>query len=570
MKFLYVNLTTGMITEEKIPEHYSDLGGRGLSSIMINDRVPADCDPLGEDNLLIFAPGFLSGTALVNTGRLSIGAKSPLTGGIKESNVGGAMASALARHGIRAVIVEGKASQDNLYHLVIDSEGTASLVNALNCRTMGTYTLTERLLKDYGGKNAITSIGPAGEMLLKSASIQTTSPDGIPSRAAGRGGLGAVMGSKGLKSLVVSKEGKISRTMINPEGFKEITRQFAAAIKRDGWSGRVLPEYGTASILANMNASGALPTQNASKGNFEGADKINGDTVAHTIRQRGGKTTHKGCSQCIINCSNIYVDASGKPITSALEYETLWAMGAMTGIDDLDAIARLDFLCDDMGLDTMNTGVALAVAMDAGCISFGDAQAAIDMVASVAKGTEMGRIIGHGPDTVGTHLTHSRVPTVKGQSIAGYDPRSMPGMGVTYATSPMGGDHTAGFVGGARGSIDMLINTSKSSQVHMAATDSMGLCMFAQSGGMDNLFRAVSALTGEQFTAKEWKKLGMRCLTAEIDFNSRAGLTEQDDRLPDMFHKEPLPPHNETMPYSQNEPKETFAAIRQRLEQERG
>ena len=244
-------------------------------------------------------------------------------------------------------------------------------------------------------------------------------------------------------------------------------------------------------------------------------------------------------------------------------------MGAMTGIDDLDAIARLDFLCDDIGLDTMNTGVALAVAMDAGYISFGDAQAAIDMVASVAKGTKMGRIIGHGPDIVGAHLGHSRVPTVKGQSIAGYDPRSMPGMGVTYATSPMGGDHTAGFVGGARGSTDMLINASKSSQVHMAATDSMGLCMFAQSGGVDNLFRAINALTGEQFGAEEWQKLGMRCLTAEIDFNRRAGLTEKDDRLPDMFHKEPLPPYNETMPYSENDPQAAFATIRHTLEQEK-
>ena len=569
MKFLRVNMTFGLITEEQIPEHYSGLGGRGLTSIIINDLVPADCDPLQENNLLVFAPGFLSGTSLVNTGRLSIGAKSPLTGGIKESNVGGAMAIALARHGIRAVIIEGKAPEGAFYHLVIDEEGTASLVDAIDCRKMGNYALAERLLKDFGENNAISSIGPAGEMLLKSASIQTTSPDGIPSRAAARGGLGAVMGSKGLKALVVSKKGKVSRSIADPDGFKDISKRFAAAIKRDGWTGRVLPEYGTASIFANTDASGALPTRNATQGNFAGADGINGDAVAETIRQRGGKTTHKGCSQCIINCSNVYVDASGKPITSALEYETLWAMGAMTGIDDLDAIARLDYLCDDIGLDTMNTGVALAVAMDAGIMSFGDAQAAIDMVASVAKGTKMGRILGHGPDAVGSHLNHSRVPTVKGQSIAGYDPRAMPGMGVTYATSPMGGDHTAGFVGGGGGSIDTLLNASKSSQVHMAATDSMGLCMFAQSGGMDNLFRAITALTGEPFGSKEWQQAGLRCLTAEIDFNLRAGLTEKDDRLPDMFHKEPLSPYHGTVPYAENQLHGTFAAIRQTLEEQK-
>jgi aldehyde:ferredoxin oxidoreductase len=354
--------------------------------------------------------------------------------------------------------------------------------------------------------------------------------------------------------------------MADAEGFREVSKRFAAAIKRDGWSGSVLPEYGTASILANTDASGALPTRNARQGSFDGADKINGDAVAHTIRQRGGKTTHKGCSQCIINCSNVYVDASGEPITSALEYETLWAMGAMTGIDDLDAIARLDFLCDDIGLDTMNTGVALAVAMDAGILQFGNAQAAIEMVASVAQGTKMGRLIGHGPETVGCHLKHSRVPTIKGQSIAGYDPRAMPGMGVTYATSPMGGDHTAGFVGGAGGSIDRLRNASKSSQVHMAAVDSMGLCMFAQSGGMDNLFRGISAMVGKPFDSQAWKQLGTSILTAEIDFNRRAGLTGKDDRLPEMFHNESLSPHYGTVPYPEKDLHGTFAAIRQTLE----
>ncbi len=567
MRLLRVNLTSGLIAEEQIPERYIGLGGRGLTSIMINDRVPADCDPLGEDNLLIFAPGFLSGTPLVNTGRLSIGAKSPLTGGIKESNVGGAMASALARLGIRAIIIEGKAPEDAWYHLVIDREGSASLVDATDCSRMGNYALAERLLKDFGNKNAISSIGPAGEMLLKSASIQTTSPDGIPSRAAARGGLGAVMGSKGLKALIVSKQGKVARQIADSDRFMDASKQFAAAIKQDGWSGRVLPEYGTASILANTDASGALPTRNARQGSFEGADKINGDTMAVTIERRGGKTTHKGCSQCIINCSNVYVDESGKPITSALEYETLWAMGAMTGIDDLDAIAKLDFLCDDIGLDTMNTGVALAVAMNAGIIRFGDAQAAVDMVASVAQGTTMGRLIGHGPDAVGNHLNHSRVPTIKGQSIAGYDPRAMPGMGVTYATSPMGGDHTAGFVGGVSGSIDTLRNASRSSQIHMAATDSMGLCMFAQSGGMDNLFGAISAMIGKPFDSQAWQQLGTRILTAEIDFNRRAGLTDKDDRLPDMFHQESLSSQYGTVPYPENDLHGTFAAIRQTLEE---
>ncbi len=549
MIILHINMTSVSVSEEHVPEQYANLGGRSLTSVMINDRVPADCDPLGKDNLLVFAPGFLGGTPLVNTGRLSIGAKSPLTGGIKESNVGGCMAKALSRHGIQAVVIEGKAPEGKWYHLIIDEAGGVSLVDAADCCRMRNYALTERLHKGLGQKNAILSIGPAGEMMLASASIQATDPDGNPSRAAGRGGLGAVMGSKGLKAVIVSKAGKETPHITDLTTFKDVSKRFAAAVRRDGWSGGVLPEFGTASILANTNASGALPTRNARQGSFEGADHINGDTLADTIKRRGGKTTHKGCSQCIINCSNIYTDETGKYVTSALEYETLWVMGAMTGIDDLDAVAHLDFLCDDIGLDTMNTGVALAVAMDSGAARFGDAQAAIDMVEAVTKETEMGQLIGNGPDAVGSHFGHSRIPTVKGQSIAGYDPRAMPGMGVTYATSPMGADHTAGFVGGARGSIETLIKTSISSQIHMAATDSMGLCMFAQSGGMENLFKAVTAITGEQFGTQEWRQLGIRCLTAEVDFNRRAGLTKEDDRLPDMFHEEPLAPYHEAVPY---------------------
>ncbi len=549
---LRVDMTTQCTYTEEIPNDYIGLGGRGLTSIMINNEVVADCNPLDSDNRLIFAPGFLTGTPLVNTGRLSIGAKSPLTGGIKESNVGGTMANALARHGITAIIVEGKAPGGTLFFLKINADSSVELVAANHYKGMRNYELTEKLLDEYGTKNSISSIGPAGELQLLSASIQTTDTNGKPCRSAGRGGLGAVMGSKGLKALVVSKEGKATRPIVDPVVFKEVSRRFASAIRNDGWSGRVLPELGTASNVANINAQGALPTMNARKGSFAGAEKISGETMAETIRQRGGKTAHKGCSQCIINCSNIYVDRAGKPVTSGLEYETIWAMGAMIENSDLDAIARLDFLCDDIGLDTMNTGTAVAVAMDAGYKSFGDAAAAIEMVEEVAKGTDLGRIIGNGPDAAGKHFGNSRVPTVKGQSIAGYDPRAMQGMGVTYATSPMGADHTAGFVGGGS-STAMLIRASQSSQIHMAAIDSTGLCMFAQSGGLENLFQAISAVTGKDFGNREWQELGVRCLKAEVQFNRRAGLTKEDDRLPAMFYKEELSPYHGTVSYAGEE-----------------
>jgi len=254
------------------------------------------------------------------------------------------------------------------------------------------------------------------------------------------------------------------------------------------------------------------------------------------------------------------VDEAGSPITSALEYETIWAMGAMIGNDDLDAVARLDFLCDDIGVDTMNTGTALAVAMDAGYTSFGDAAGAIEMVAQIASGTELGRVLGNGPVAVGRHFGHPRVPVVKGQSIAGYDPRAMPGMGVTYATSPMGADHTAGFVGADSSTpTTALVQASQSAQVHMAALDSMGVCLFAQSGGLERLFGAIAAIRGEPFGHQDWEDIGSQCLAAERQFNRRAGLTREDDRLPQMFSNEDLPPHHRSVSLSDKELDGTLA-----------
>ena len=549
MKIARINMKTGTVTIEPVPQRYADLGGRGLTSIMIHERVPAQCDPLGPENLLVFAPGFLSGTPLVNTGRLSIGAKSPLTGGIKEANAGGTMSAALARLGLRAVVVEGKAEDDGLYAVLIDKDGIISLVDAREYRGMRNYALADELLGRFGKRHALALAGPAAVMGLSSASVQITDPDGIPCRAAARGGLGAVMGAKGLKALIVSREGANPRPASDPKLIGEISKGFARNIKNDGWASQTLPMYGTASILASTNAGEALPTRNARLGHFEQAELIDGDAVHATITRRGGRTTHKGCSGCIINCSNVYVDEHGKPVTSALEYETMWSMGAMTCIADLDAVARLDFLCDDIGLDTMNTGTALAVAMDAGYLDFGDAEGAIRLVEEVPEGTEMGRLVGHGPDAVGRHLGHARVPTVKGQSIAGYDPRAMPGMGVTYATSTQGGDHTAGFVGGVRGSTQMLMRISASAQANMAVVDAMGICMFAQSGGQDLACQAVAALTGRPFEKQDWEALGRRILQAERDFNTKAGLTSQDDRLPDMFHSEKLSALHGVVPY---------------------
>ncbi len=556
MKLIRVNMTDQTIKEENIPEQYKALGGRGLTAEMINDEVPPTCDPLGPENKLIFAPGLLSGTSLVNTSRISIGAKSPLTGTIKESNSGGKIAACLGKLGITAICVEGNAPDGKLFTLVLDDQGTASLQDASQYKGMRTYELSAKLLETLGGKNTIACIGPAGEYQLESASIQTTDVDDRPCRAAGRGGLGAVMGAKGLKAVVVSTQGKNADAIADPEAFKEAAKTFAQALRSNPFTAKVLPKFGTASTMDAVNALGAFPSYNATKGTFDGADKINGRALMKLIESRGGKVQHMGCAQCIVQCSNEFVDAQGKYVTSSLEYETLWSMGAMLGIDDLDTIARLDFLCDDIGLDTINTGVALAVAMDAGYKPFGDKQAAIDMVEEVAKGSEIGRIIGRGPDAVGKHLNHHRVPTVKGQSIAAYDPRGMQGNGVTYATSTMGADHTAGnmlsmYMAKA---LDPLspegqVDGSRKNQIDTATLDCIGMCILAAMGmgskaSFTAMYQMIAAKLGTTIGPEAYAAMGIRTLKAEREFNQKAGFTNKDDRLPQFFLQEPLPPHN--------------------------
>jgi aldehyde:ferredoxin oxidoreductase len=571
MKFIRVNMSEKTIRVEDVPQEYMGLGGRGLTSIMINAEVPPQCDPLGPQNKLIFAPGFLSGTPLPNTSRISVGAKSPLTGTIKESNTGGTVAAALGRLGITAIIVEGQSPEGDLSLLRIDEKGNASLIPAQQYKGMRTYQLVEKLLEAYGKRTSVLCIGPAGEARLTAASIQSSDTDGRPCRAAGRGGLGAVMGAKGLKALIVDQRGKSPDPLANPEAFREAVKAVTKIVKADHMNAEVMPKLGTAGLVAPVNSMGAFPSYNARKGVLDGWEEICGERMAEVIKERGGNPTHTGCTQCIIHCSNVFVDKEGKYVTSSLEYETIWATGGMTGIADLDTIARLDNLCDDIGVDTMSTGVAMAVAMDAGYKEFGDAEAAIEMVEEIGQGTEFGRILGNGPVAVGRHFNHPRVPVVKGQSIAAYDPRAMLGHGVTFATSPMGADHTAGNVVGAylQGMLDPLnpegqMETSRFLQIAMAAFDTMGQCFMASVAllspeGFEAFGKVIGAKLGTQLGPDDFPHgLGMRVLKAEREFNRKAGFTKQDDRLPRFFYEESLPPHNTVFVISDEELDSTF------------
>ncbi len=562
-KLMRVNMKTKKISIEDLSgnEAYGSFGGRGLTSMIVSKEVPPTCHPLSEKNKLVIASGLLSGTPAANSGRLSVGAKSPLTGGIKESNVGGSASFKLARLGIRGIVVEEKPEPGKLFCLVVNKDG-ATLESADAYKGLKNYDLVEKLKEKYGAKVGTISIGPAGEMKLSAASVAVSDTKGHPARHAGRGGMGAVMGSKGLKAVVVDDTGASPVEYADFAAFKEGAAKLRKAIQSHDVTkpGGGLATFGTDVLVNVINEAGAFPTRNFSEGRFEGADKISGETLHDVIKERGGNTTHAGCTTCIIQCSNVYNDKNKNYVTSALEYETIWANGANCGIDDLDSIAQIDRLCDEYGLDTIETGCAIGVAMAGGVKAFGDAKGAIELVHEIGKGTPLGRILGNGAAVTGQAFGVEDVPVVKRQGLPAYDPRAVKGQGVTYATTPMGADHTAGYAVATNimkvgGYVDPLkpdgqVDLSRNLQIATAALDSAGLCVFIAFAVMDipEGFEAIpemlNARYGWKMTLDDVTKHGQAILRVERAFNKAAGFTSLDDRLPDFFLEKKLAPHN--------------------------
>ncbi|MBW2042749.1 MAG: aldehyde ferredoxin oxidoreductase [Deltaproteobacteria bacterium] len=554
---------------------YAGLGGRAMTSAIVSKEVPPLCHPLGADNKFVVAPGLLSGTTAAMSGRISVGCKSPLTGGIKEANAGGQPSQMLARLGYAAIVLEGKPRDDTLYKILINKDGV-KIAPDNSLKTLGNYDVVEKMKGEFGEKIACISIGPAGEMKMAAASVACTDMEQRPTRHCGRGGVGAVMGSKGVKVIVIDDEGAAMRKPKDPEKFKEANRTFVAGLKKHPVSGQGLPAYGTNVLTNVINEAGGYPTRNFKTGQFEGAAKISGEAQAAMENERGGEgsATH-GCHRgCVIRCSGTFYDKDGNYVTKQPEYETVWAHGGNCGIDDLDAIAQIDRLDDDYGLDTIEMGATIGVAMEAGLAQFGDAQAAINLVKEVGKGTDLGRILGNGAAVTGKVFGVERVPVVKGQAMPAYDPRTVQGIGVTYATSTMGADHTAGYavatnILGVGGSVDPLkpagqVELSRNLQITTAAVDAAGMCIFIAFPALDQpetfqaLIDMINAFYGMSLTADDVAELGKSILKNEREFNKAAGFTPQHDRLPDYFKKEKLPPHNITFQVKDEELDQLF------------
>lgn len=562
-----VNMSTLTTAVEEVPQGWVGLGGRALTSTIVASEVPPTSEPLGKYNKLVFAPGLLTASAAANSGRLSAGFKSPLTGGIKETSAGGTAGQKLERLGVKALIIEGIPEKDTWYHVHINKDG-AYVTEDTEYTGLGNYELYRILSEKLGNKTGVLSIGPAGEFRMASANISVKDSDNNI-RSHGRGGGGAVMGSKRIKYITIDDTDAPGVSIADPQKFKHHARIFAKALLDHPVTGHGLPTYGTDALLNVLNEAGGLPTHNFRTGNYEHAHTVSAETMHDTIVARGGNPTHSCQPGCIIKCSQVYVDADGEFITSGFEYETIWGLGVNGLIKDLDDIARCDWAMDDIGIDSIEGAVMISVAMEAGILPWGDGKESFRLIdEEIRKGTPLGRILGNGTGSVGKTYGLTRIPVVKNQAIPAYDPRSVKGIGITYATTTMGADHTTGYAVAANllkigGYVDPLqkegqVDLSRNLQIATAAVDSTGLCLFVAFPALDipeafeAIYEMINARYGLNLTINDVVELGKYVLRTEHAFNLGAGLTNAHDRLPEFFEEE-LPPHNAVWDFNGDE-----------------
>ncbi len=558
-KILRINMSDRSITSQEVPERYKNLAGRGLTTSMICDEIDPTCHALGPNNKIFMAPGIVTGTSAPSSGRISVGAKSPLTGGIKESNAGTSWAQIVAKLQIKVIAIEGKATE-GWWGIVINKEGV-ELVPADEYTGAGLYDIFPKLYAKYGDKVSIAAIGKAGEEKMTMAGVCFCDIDKRPSRYAARGGLGAVMGSKGVKFIVVDGAGAAGVELADKDVFNTGKKKLAAALLEHAVTkpGGALNTYGTAVLVNILNEAKGLPTRNFSSGEFAGAAKISGEAMSELCKERGGvgvmgHACHPGC---IIKCSNVIPDKDGNELASCIEYETTWAFGANCGIDDLDVIGKLTTMCNDLGIDTIEAGVTIGVAMEAGLADFGDGDKAVALLGEVAEATPLGRILGNGAGSTAKAYGVVRCPTVKNQGMPAYEPRRIKGIGMTYAIGTQGADHTSGYtiapeilkVGGDPDPGDPdKVELVRAFHYTTAFIDASGHCLFIAfaildiPSGFEGFVEECNGVFGTNWTGDDVAKIGKEIIDKEVAFNEAAGLGAADNRLPEFMTYEKLPP----------------------------
>ncbi len=546
MKILRINCRLREGITEPLPPEWTRYGGRGLIAQIMHTEDVIDTNPLGQKNKLIWAPGLLSGFGISSCDRISVGGQSPLTRGIKESNGGGVVAKNITDLGFCAIILEDQPASGDDWSIIYVSSREMRFDPANEIIGWDIPRVGEYLLNKYGKSVGISAIGPAGERQYLSAAIAHLDKDGSLSRMSARGGMGAVMGSKRIKALVFDAQRNEVPVIADPLLFEHTKKTYHQKLLNNEMTGSVWPKYGTAAMVQFCNAVGALPTNGFSQGNFDGADEISGETLYDLIVNRGGNPSHACMPGCLIRCSNTFADAQGNIILSPIEYETIALMGSNLGIHDLDRIAEMNSIANCVGVDTIEVGAAMGVLAGTPDFEFGNGDRAIQLMREIEQDTELGRTIANGACHTGRHFGIKRVPAVKGQAMPGYDPRGTKGTGVTFATSPQGADHTCGLT--IRAKVDQAgkdgqIELSRTAQYKNAAIDSLGMCYFAAVVADEFLVKdLINAVYGWGVDERFMLKLGRETILCEREVNQKAGLTKDDDRIPNWIKEEALSP----------------------------
>ena len=550
-KYIHINLDDRSIKTEEIDGEAVIRAGRYFIAKTLLELGAATVDPLSPDNPLIFSAGPFAGSNFSNANRLSVGCKSPLTGGIKEANSGGTFAFALGQLEIAGFTLYG--ASDDWVVMRITKDGDITYDTAEPYMGKGNIEAAELLFEKYGNKVSLGICGQVGEYQGLVAGIAFTDPEGRPARLAARGGVGAVMGSKKVKAIVVDKD-KMP-TFHDRKKVMGSVREYNKMLSGDP-AIEAFAKLGTAMVGDFTNNIGGIPTRNFSSGQMvassDGTFKLGGDYIREINLERGGEPTHACMPGCMIRCSNVYVDDKGEELVSPMEYETLGLMGTNCGLDDPDDVARLNHIANDLGVDTIEIGATLGVLMDAGEGAFGDHEFMATALDDMRRGTERGRMLAQGTGRVGAHYKVARVPVIKNQGISAYDPRVIEVTGISMMVTAQGADHTTGnipaFVCDGK-TTEELTEASLDIQALCAAADSLGLCLFGRSVTnvqLDFMIDALNNAHGTDLDASFYLQIGYEALAYEWKFNKAAGFTEEDDELPAFFYDEALHPTGKT------------------------
>lgn len=545
-----INLANQSIKTSSLEGEDIVRAGRYLIAQKLNDMGVADVDPLGPKNPLIFSAGPFAGTNFSNANRVSVGCKSPLTGGIKEANGGGTFAFALGQLEIAGITLHEASEDWVLIH--INKEGKIEFHDATEYLGEGNFKTAARLHARFGKKVSIALCSAVGEYQGLMSGIAFSDVDLRPARLAARGGVGAVMGSKKVKAIVVD--------LNRMPGFHD-RKKVMGAVKEYKKMLDAEPAIetfqttGTAMMADYTNQIGGIPVRNFTGGqavdtNTDGEFKLGGSALREQNIARGGEQTHACMPGCIIQCSNVYADADGNEVVSPVEYETIGLLGTNCGLLDPDALARMNFEANDLGVDTIELGGMIAVLMDAGKGEFGDEAFMKSVMDEMRTGSETGKFYASGTGRVGRELGSKRIPVIKDQAISAYDPRVIEVTGLTMMMTAQGADHTAGNLPqyeSAGKDAEELVNASLEMQCLCAATDSLGLCIFGRSvtnTQLDFITTAINDAHNVELKEEFFVALGRDTIRLEAEFNKAAGFSEADDELPAFFYEESLPPAN--------------------------